>query len=315
MKFHQIFLDYLNCSDEKATFNLLSNSLAESITGWDYFVNWAKAKGNVRDFEIDLNTLNYLIGKGDIETEFRNLIIKQPSIIKTIPILIACRESNFSILSSVENGHLNHKKYSFVNKKDLSSNEINDICEFALNSGILEIFQQKTIKSVPDYVFGIEVGLDSNGRKNRCGTTMESIVENILKQSVKKNGFEIMAQATSEKIYRAWGLSLQVDKSSRRFDFAVKTSTQLYLIETNYYGGGGSKLKATAGEYQSLFDYLSNQNHRFIWITDGLGWKSTLRPLEESFNHLDFVLNLHMAIAVAPDKSNTLIEEILVKGI
>jgi type II restriction enzyme len=46
-----------------------------------------------------------------------------------------------------------------------------------------------------------------------------------------------------------WGLSVQSDKSERRFDFAIFTGEKLYLIETNFYGGGGSKLKAVAGEF------------------------------------------------------------------
>ena len=85
---------------------------------------------------------------------------------------------------------------------------------------------------------------------------------------------------------------MPVDKSSRRYDFAVHNGQSLYLIETNFYGGGGSKLKATAGEYKALQDYLRKSGHTFIWITDGLGWKTTIRPLEEAFNHIDFVLNL-----------------------
>jgi type II restriction enzyme len=43
-----------------------------------------------------------------------------------------------------------------------------------------------------------------------------------------------------------WGLSVQSDKSERRFDFAIFTGEKLYLFETNFYGGPGSKLKAVA---------------------------------------------------------------------
>ncbi len=101
-------------------------------------------------------------------------------------------------------------------------------------------------------------------------------------------------QATSPKIKREWGIKVEVDKSTRRFDFAVRNEDTLYLIETNFYSGGGSKLKATAGEYRDLFNFVSSQGHRFIWITDGLGWKKTLRPLEETFNYIDYTLNLKM---------------------
>ena len=43
-----------------------------------------------------------------------------------------------------------------------------------------------------------------------------------------------------------------------------------------------------------LFNELKKQKIQFIWITDGLGWKTAKRPLEETFNNTDFILNLNM---------------------
>ena len=84
-----------------------------------------------------------------------------------------------------------------------------------------------------------------------------------------------------------------VDKSSRRYDFVIDNGEELFIIETNFYGGGGSKLKSTAGEYRNLFDVL-NGKYKFIWITDGMGWKTTAKPLQETFNHNDYLFNLAM---------------------
>lgn len=68
------------------------------------------------------------------------------------------------------------------------------------------------------------------------------------------------------------------------------------MIETNYYSGGGSKLKATAGEYKAVYDFIksSNNGNEFIWITDGKGWETTKNALQETFNHIDYILNLEM---------------------
>lgn len=68
----------------------------------------------------------------------------------------------------------------------------------------------------------------------------------------------------------------------------------MYLIETNFYSGGGSKLKSTAGEYQYLGDFLKNQGLDLIWITDGKGWSTAVNPLHETFLNNDYVLNLEM---------------------
>lgn len=40
----------------------------------------------------------------------------------------------------------------------------------------------------------------------------------------------------------------------------------------------------------------------FIWVTDGLGWHITKRPLEETYNHNEYVFNLNMLEAGALDK-------------
>jgi type II restriction enzyme len=224
----------------------------------------------------------------------RQILRKYPSVSCVIPILLACRNSDFKILTSYTEGQLTYESFKFNLKDKLNEQEIDDIIRFTFKTGLFDIFRNKTIKSVPDYVLGVEVGLDSNGRKNRSGITMEVIVENILKKICHNHNLSLITQATSTKINQKWGIEVKVDKSTRRFDFAVRNEDTLYLIETNFYGGGGSKLKSTAGEYKALFDFISSQNHKFIWITDGLGWKSTLRPLEETFLYIDYILNLKM---------------------
>jgi type II restriction enzyme len=77
-------------------------------------------------------------------------------------------------------------------------------------------------------------------------------------------------------------------------DFAINKNGKLFFIECNFYGGGGSKLKSTATEYIEMNRYWNAQNIEFIWITDGAGWKSTLKPLREYFDKADYLLNLEM---------------------
>lgn len=121
-----------------------------------------------------------------------------------------------------------------------------------------------------------------------------------------KHGFKYMKQATSHKI-RKWGVNINVDRSNRKFDFAVYNGKNLYLIEANYYGGGGSKLKSTAGEYKALYDFITKDGHKFIWVTDGKGWVTTKKPLEETFHYIDYLLNLKMLSA-------GILEEIIVNN-
>jgi type II restriction enzyme len=64
-------------------------------------------------------------------------------------------------------------------------------------------------------------------------------------------------------------------------------------MEVNFYGGGGSKLKATAGEYRGLNNKLKAAKYDFVWITDGNGWHTTRDPLEDAYKDIDYIWNLN----------------------
>ena len=103
-----------------------------------------------------------------------------------------------------------------------------------------------------------------------------------------------MCQGTAKKIRMEWNIDIKMDKSSRIIDFALKKGKKLYFLEVNFYGGGGSKLKSTATEYTQMNEFWNRQGIVFIWVTDGAGWKSALKPLREYFDKADYLLNLEM---------------------
>ncbi|MFA5519303.1 MAG: DpnII family type II restriction endonuclease, partial [Spirochaetota bacterium] len=85
--------------------------------------------------------------------------------------------------------------------------------------------------------------------------------------------------------------SLGVDL--KRFDFAIKTNVKTYLIETNFYNGGGSKLNEVARAYSDVAPKINQYaNFEFVWITDGQGWLSAKNKLEEAFSIIPSVYNL-----------------------
>jgi type II restriction enzyme len=291
MKYTSIYKKRIDCSNPDEVFNYLIATLKDTITKWDYFINWAKVFDNIKDVEIDLNILNYLIGKDNIENEFKLLLQKHPSISRLIPILIACRENKFKILTNYDKNSFQYESYDFGKPESIDDSKV---INFAKSTGFLDLLRDKRIKNIVDYVIGVEVGLDSNGRKNRGGQSMEAIVEFFIKDICRRRGFFYMKEGSSQRVANEWGLKLKVDKSSRRVDFIINNKNHLFLIETNFYGGGGSKLKSTAGEYKAMFDFWKSDGHNFIWITDGYGWHTTRLPLRETFNYTDYILNLDM---------------------
>ena len=271
------------------------NTLSVTNRTPEYYVNWEKVERETKRYELELHTLNYLIGKDNIYSEALHLFTKQPNLLKAIPSLIASRDKVLDILTIDENDNMS---FDSLNFSKIDKNRIKDYVDFVKQSGLLDFLQKKANRSLVDYVYGVESGLDSNARKNRSGTTMEGILERHVAKISQEQKLEWKAQATAQFIKDKWGIKVPVDKSERRFDVAVysREKHKVWLIETNYYGGGGSKLKAVAGEFTELSQFIitSDDDVEFVWVTDGQGWKTAHLPLAEAFSHITNVFNLEM---------------------
>jgi type II restriction enzyme len=295
MKFIDFYNDVLKCKNQDNVFDYFIKSLKPSILLWSYFVNWEKVFGNTRKIEVALNNLNYLIGKENFDDEFRFLIKQNLGIAKIIPALVVRdgdNSSKFKILVDYKQKKLVYEDYDF-SKDNPGYDDIEKYLTFVKESGLKDLITSQKIKNLVDYMIGVEAGLDSNGRKNRSGHCMESIVELFVSDLCKGRDYKYLKGANAKKIKEIWGFDVPVDNSSRIYDFVVNNGKELFIFETNFYSGGGSKLKSTAGEYRNLFDTLAGK-YKFIWITDGYGWRATARPLRETFNHNEYLLNLDM---------------------
>lgn len=306
MKYHPEFQELIGSSNTEEVFEYLTKNLTTSVTSWDYFINWDKVFQNVTELEVQLNTLNYLVGKDDVRGALKELLQRDPSIVRAIPALLAYRYEETEILTEFSEGRIETREFSFRMDADQTEDDIDKIVEFADKTGLLELFRDKRITSVPDYAVGVEAGLDTNARKNRGGKAMENVLKRILLPICQEYNFDLMEQATKNKLEREWDIEAPIRKTRRRFDFAIRTPGELYLVEANFYKGGGTKLKATAGEYTSLQQQVGEGGHTFMWITDGPGWETTLAGLEEAFHRIDYVLNLRMV-------TEGILEAILIK--
>lgn len=288
------YIDYINKgAAERLHYFLATLSITNRTP--DYYVNWEKVTRETRRYELELNTLNYLIGKDNIYSETLELFKKQPGLIRAIPSLIASRDKVLDVLSMDKEYNMDFYKLDF---KNIDVNNIETYVDFTEESGLLSFIKNEANRSLVDYVYGVEAGLDSNARKNRSGSAMEEILNRKIVKVSKRCEIEYESQATAEFIKTNWGMEIQVDKTARRFDEAVydKKKNSLWLIEANYYGGGGSKLKATAGEFIKLNSLISEpeKNINFVWVTDGQGWNTAKAPLLEAFGYIPYVFNLKM---------------------
>jgi len=283
---------YLNLATEKKL-SYFMETLSTTNRTPDYYVNWNKVRDRTLKYELELNTLNYLIGKNNILHEAKKLFLKQPELLKAIPSLIAARERQLDVLIIDKKDNMD---FFNINFKDIDLKNIDVYLEFIQDTGLFDFLKHHAEKNLVDFVYGIETGLDSNARKNRSGTTMEKILERNVQKNCDLLGYKYKVEATAKWIKDNWNIVVPVDKSNRRFDAVIydNKKNKVYVIETNYYGGGGSKLKSVAGEFRSLNHLVESNDICFIWVTDGQGWHTARRPLSEAFADIEYIFNLDM---------------------
>lgn len=269
-------------------FNEWFSHFRNRISNYTYYVDFDKIYRNVDKVKVELNILNSLIGSKNIENDFQNILIKYPEVLECIPLLLAVRSKEIFIKDEVN-------EYLF--KFDKMVYSIDDYVRFMKESGLFELLQNHIINNLYDYVLGIEVGLDSNGRKNRGGHLMEDLVESyIVKAGFKKNE-NYFKEMYLRDVENKWNLDLSSlsgnNVSSKRFDFVIKTDNQVYVIEANFFSSSGSKLNETARSYKMLAEESKKvKGVTFIWFTDGMGWDDARRNLEETFNELETIYNI-----------------------
>jgi type-2 restriction enzyme mboI len=259
----------------KEQFKTFLSQLSETNATLDYFVDFEKVKGNVRKIALKLNQLNYLIGKDNLEEAINDLYEENPKVFEVLDILIAVRNKNAKTLDNT--GKITLLKSYFTSPKG--------VLEYICETGLAEVFKNKEISNLVDYVFGIEVGLDTNARKNRGGDNMSKAVSLLFDRE------EIYYKKEVNSTLFLDIESLGVDV--KRFDFVIKTKKKTYLIETNFYNTRGSKLNEVARAYSEVAPKINQyKNYEFVWITDGQGWLSAKNKLEEAYNTIPSVYNL-----------------------
>lgn len=261
----------------------------ESISSYDYYINFKKVYENVSDIEIKLNLLNYMVGKSNIEEVFVEIIKKYPECLECIPILLAVRNKEIKIFENEE-----VIEYNFDRKDE----NIEKFKYFMKRSGLFNLISKHCINNLVDYVLGVEVGLDSNGRKNRGGHLMEDLVEGYLIKSGLKKDVTYFKEMKISKIEEKWDLDLSAisnkGKTEKRFDFVIKGENKVYGIETNFYFNNGSKLNETARSYKTIaLESNEIEKFEFVWITDGYGWKGAKNNLIETYEIMEHLYNIN----------------------
>ena len=258
-------------------FDKFISQLQETNQTLDFFCDFDKISQNVEDIKLSLCMLNSLIGSTDMRKSVETIWNRDRTAFDVMNILIAVRsEGKKKIIDNIGRCVL----------LDSLFQSADGVMEFLDSTGLTEVFKSRKINNLVDYVFGIETGLDTNARKNRSGHIMENMVARLFDNNDIKYRQEVYSYEWPE-------ITSVLGDDEKRFDFVVQTSKKTYLIEVNFYSGGGSKLNEVARSYSDIAPKINSvPGFEFVWITDGIGWKSAKNKLQEAYSIIPSIYNL-----------------------
>lgn len=291
------------------------NNLLETNRGFDFYVNWKNAEA-FKNFEIELNAMNTLIRTENIKDKFYELAKKLPTFIGTFPLLFALSKNereevwkgkNSLAIVGDEIGNEENLKFTFnieKLKEGLSEEQIEEYYHFFERVGLKHLCDNLIEKSLIDYVIGVLVGLDSNGRKNRGGTAFEDACEPIITKICNKYNITVISQKQF-KTLKEYGFEVSKDIENRKADFILIKGRKVLNIEVDYFFRGGSKPEEIIDSYINRQHDLDKINMGFVLLTDGLCWDNKSKnQLQKGFRNLNYLMNFYLA-------KNGMLEEVI----
>ncbi|MCQ2127856.1 MAG: type II restriction endonuclease [Bacteroidaceae bacterium] len=297
---------FLDKNPEQLSEVFISNLLPTN-RGFNYYVDWSNIAG-YKDLMVEIHAIDVLIGITNEESfreRFNKLLQRLPTTISLFPLLFGLAKAERKSLKNSKNTLLiiqdeidsnDHLEYAFaLQSNTLTKEQIDYYYDFFVNIGLKELYQNIIEKSTLDYVIGVLVGLDSNGRKNRGGMAFELACQPIFEKVCRKYGLSLLIQKKF-KILRTKGFEISKDIENRKADFIVFNEHQRKAInfEVNFYNGTGSKPEEIIDSYINRQSDLIKLGLEFSLVTDGRCWQKASNQLNKGFRHLHYLENFYM---------------------
>ncbi len=269
--------------------NYFFSTLLLSNKTYEYFVDWKKVKKAVNKYIDELSLLNSLskISQEDREEHLKDLLLKYPKIIEVIPLLIAERLKKFKV--DIFDPEIEEIISFEFYKSKVNSDNLTKIIEFCKKTGIFKLFQE--VKDIHDYLLGVEVGLDTNARKNRSGKIFERMCQQKVKNLVSEN-YKMIVNDPNFSLYPAINSGRSGEKTH---DIVIyKDDSPVLVVECNFYNVSGSKPISIAESYIKMHETAQENKIAFLWITDGPAWLEMEGTLLRNMNSMDWILNFKM---------------------
>lgn len=299
-------MKYLSMNKEELS-EIFVRELLPTNRSFEFYVNWENID-SYKEFNIELNAMNCLVRTENFDVVFKELLKKLPTVISTFPLLFGLSKKereetingkNELIVVNEAIGENDYLEYNFDYsrlEKGLSEKEIEKMLIFVEKMGVKKLLTNLLEKSLIDYVIGVLVGLDSNGRKNRGGQAFEIACEPIIKLLCEKYEIELYSQKQFKTLEKK-GIKVTEDIKNRKADFILFKDGKVLNIEVNFFNDSGSKPEEIIDSYINRQSDLKVNDFEFALITDGKKcWKNSDKSqLAKGFRNINYLMNFNLA--------------------
>ena len=270
------------CQKSDDLVKVFTDNILSTNRGFNYYVDWTNIDG-YKDFLVEIHAMDILIGckESDFKDNFFTLVSKLPNVVLLFPFLFGLAKNEREQL------------YKGKNKLTIIQDELDcaDHLVYSFSKGI----NLSDEKSTFDYIVGVLVGMDSNGRKNRGGKAFELACQPLFEKICDKYQLKLLIQKQFKEL-RKYGFDISEDVANRKADFILLDDKKKAAInfEVNFYNDTGSKPEEIIDSYINRQNDLKSAGIDFALVTDGKCWITASNQLSKGFRHLSFLLNFYM---------------------
>ena len=294
------------CQKSDDLVKVFTDNILSTNRGFNYYVDWTNIDG-YKDFLVEIHAMDILIGckESDCKDNFFTLVSKLPNVVLLFPFLFGLAKNEREQLYKGKNkltiiqdelDCADHLVYSFSKGINLSDEKsIETYYDFFVQMGLKQLYQNIIEKSTFDYIVGVLVGMDSNGRKNRGRKAFELACQPLFEKICDKYQLKLLIQKQFKEL-RKYGFDISEDVANRKADFILLDDKKKAAInfEVNFYNDTGSKPEEIIDSYINRQNDLKSAGIDFALVTDGKCWITASNQLSKGFRHLNFLLNFYM---------------------
>jgi len=289
-----IYYKLLQVTTQAEVVSRFLDTLIDTNRDYRFFVDWEKVRGNAERLDVELSILNTLIRNPDFDRKLASILKEYHQVLAAVPTLLALRDARLEVIRDFQDPELSVDKYDFT-PRVLSNPEIERMASFFARTGLRDFLLTMASKSLQDYVIGVEVGMDTNARKNRSGTAMELALAPVV-EPLRSSQVQVLHQKRFAVLAEEYGIEVPIDMQPRKSDILVVADrARAVNVETNFYSGTGSKPQEIVDSYINRQRELAEAGIGFVWVTDGDGWRGQRNQIEKGFAKIDYILNLRFA--------------------